>query len=235
MPPETVLLESRAMRDSVIGRVDVLDKVKALSLLPDGLHITTQMLADYYEVGERVINRLMQRHRAELSDNGMRVLRGADLQVFERDNLALSMKSYPQGRAHLTIYSRRAVLNTAMLLRDSEVARRVRTHLLDSEAYGRRQAPVAAPGYASLDARLTRVESCLADIGPALRDLGPVIGRMSVRLERLDRRLEATNRRLDATNRVVGAMSERLSDLAADVRELRGGPRGSVARRRSRG
>ncbi|MFK8847925.1 hypothetical protein [Streptomyces sp. Ac-502] len=225
MPPEAVLLESRAMRDSVMGRVDVLDKVKALVLLPDGLHVTTRMVADYFEVGDRAVNSLMRRHRAELSENGMHVLKGSDLRTFESSNLKLSAESYPQGRAHLTLYTRRTILNIAMLLRDSEVARAVRTYLLDVEEDARTRVEVPRPRQArpaptveSLDHRLTNVESSLADIGPALRDLGPVIGRISVRLDRLDRRL-------DATNRVVCAMSERLSDLSEDVRELRSGPR----------
>ncbi|MEU7149435.1 hypothetical protein AB0B15_15605 [Streptomyces sp. NPDC045456] len=223
MPPEAVLLESRAMRDSVMGRVGALEKVKTLVLLPDRLHVTTRMVAEYFDVGERVINRLMQRHRPELLENGMRVLRGSDLRAFESDNLSLSSESYPQGRAHLTLYTRRTILNIAMLLRDSEVARAVRTYLLDVEEDAREQVERPrqarpAPTVESLDHRLTNVESSLADIGPALRDLGPVIGRISGRLDRLDRRL-------DATNHVVCAMSERLSGLAEDVRELRYGPR----------
>ncbi|MEU7254596.1 hypothetical protein AB0B21_02175 [Streptomyces rimosus] len=240
MPPEAVLLESRAMRDSVIGRVGVLDKVKALELLPDGLHVTTRMVAEYFEVGDRAVNSLMRRHRAELTANGMHVLKGSDLRVFESSNLKLSAGSYPQGRAHLTLYTRRTILNIAMLLRDSEVARAVRTYLLDVEERGRVGVPRQAesgPTLESLDHRLTHVESSLADIGPVLRDLAPVIGRISVRLDRLDRRV-------DATNRVVCAMSLRLSDLAEDVRELRYGPRplprphrhpGSRARRRDQG
>jgi hypothetical protein len=34
--------------------------LKALALLPDGLHVTTQGVADYFEVGERVVNKLIQ-------------------------------------------------------------------------------------------------------------------------------------------------------------------------------
>ncbi|WP_158813330.1 hypothetical protein [Streptomyces rimosus] len=240
MPPEAVLLESRAMRDSVIGRVGVLDKVKALVMLPDGLHVTTRMVAEYFEVGTEAVKSIAKRHRGELRDNGMRTLRGAELQVFDRSNLDPWASSYPQGSVQLTVYTRRTLLNIAMLLRDSEVARAVRTYLLDAEERGRDGVPrqdANGPTLESLDHRLTRVESSLADVGPVLRDLGPVIGRISVRLDRLDRRL-------DATNRVVCAMSLRLSDLAEDVRELRYGPRplprphrhpGSRARRRDQG
>ncbi|MEU3896075.1 hypothetical protein [Streptomyces sp. NPDC045251] len=45
MISETALLESAALRSSVLERTDVLDRVKALSLLPDGMHVTTAMVA----------------------------------------------------------------------------------------------------------------------------------------------------------------------------------------------
>lgn len=42
MPTEVALLESRALRVEQMGRVDVLDKVKSLVMLPDGIHIRTE-------------------------------------------------------------------------------------------------------------------------------------------------------------------------------------------------
>ncbi|WP_322725076.1 restriction endonuclease [Streptomyces spongiae] len=117
----------------------MLDRVKALSLLPDGMHVTTAMVATYFGVTAEVIRQLVKRHREELQINGLIVLRGADLRKFESDNMSLSLESYPQARRSLTIYSRRAVLNIAMLLRDSEVARQVRSYLLDMEYLARRR------------------------------------------------------------------------------------------------
>ncbi|WP_329366410.1 hypothetical protein [Streptomyces sp. NBC_01483] len=49
---------TKALRDSVLERTEVLDRVKALSLLPDGMHVTTAMVAAYFEVAERAINRM---------------------------------------------------------------------------------------------------------------------------------------------------------------------------------
>jgi hypothetical protein len=203
-------------------------------MLPDGLHVTTRMVADYFEVGEEAVKSVAKRHREELRSNGMRTLRGADLQFFERANMDLSQASYPQGRAHLTLYTRRAILNVAMLLRDSEVARRVRTYLLDTEEALRPQEAAPSAGYVSLEklvtdtaakaaerilegptgTRLSAVEACLGDVGSSLRELGPVIAGITVRLERIDHRL-------DATNHVVCAMSERLCDLSEDMKEVR--------------
>ena len=47
--------------------MDVLEKVKAMTLLPDDLHATVEMVADYYEVREKAIEVLIKDHRDELS------------------------------------------------------------------------------------------------------------------------------------------------------------------------
>lgn len=209
MPSEVALLESRAMRDEHLGRVEMLDKVKALVMFEDNMHVSTEGAARYFEVSTEVIRKLTQRHRAELAENGMRVVRGSDLGEYQRDSLSLSSGeagSYPQRRSSLTLFSRRAVLNVAILLRDSDIARCVRTYLLDAEEGWRE-------GYASLDRRVTNVETCLAGVGTALQELGPVLNRMSNRLDNLDRRL-------DATNQVIGAISNRLCDLSDDMSRM---------------
>ncbi|MER5463315.1 restriction endonuclease [Streptomyces sp. NPDC002668] len=132
---EAVLLESRSLREGVVARTEVLERVKALSLLPDGIHVTTAMVAAYFEVGVEAVKSLVKDHRDELRANGYRLLTGAELRSFK--DLSQIQSRTPS----LAIFSRRAVLNVAMLLRDSEVARQVRTYLLDME-YMARTAPV---------------------------------------------------------------------------------------------
>ncbi|WGD41897.1 restriction endonuclease [Streptomyces cathayae] len=150
MIKESVLLESPSLRSSVLDRTDVLDRVKALSLLPDGMHVTTAMVATYFEVSHKAIESLVFDHRKELAASGYRVLAGTELTSFKEVSGIQS-----RSRA-LALYSRRAVLNAAMLLRDSEVARQVRVYLLDMEYLARTQpvdnvAPTAPDG---LDARI---------------------------------------------------------------------------------
>ncbi|MDX3246002.1 restriction endonuclease [Streptomyces sp. ME18-1-4] len=141
---ESALLESKSLRDSVLEQTAALDRVKALSLLPDGVHVTTAMVAAYFGVTTEAIRQLKARHHAELSSNGMLTLQGPDLAEFKRDVLSRYPGDYPQPRSSLTLYSRRAVLNVAMLLRDSEVARQVRTYLLNMEYQARTQ-PADSP------------------------------------------------------------------------------------------
>jgi len=127
------------------------------------MHVTTAMVAAYFGVTAEGIRQLVKRHREELEVNGLAVLRGSELRKFESDNVSLSLGSHPQARRSLTIYSRRAILNIAMLLRDSEVARQVRTYLLDMEYLARTQ-PVenlartdAVPLDAHIDQRIAHV------------------------------------------------------------------------------
>ncbi|RKN43192.1 restriction endonuclease [Streptomyces hoynatensis] len=133
---ETDLLESRGLRARVADRVQALDRVKALVLLPDGTHVTTRMVADYFEVEVNAIRALIHDHREEVEANGYRVLTGTELSYFKQ------LTCIQSSTASLALFSRRTVLNVATLLRESNVARQVRTYLLDAEEEGHR--PTAA-------------------------------------------------------------------------------------------
>lgn len=217
MYSESVLLESRSARSGMSHHVEVLDKVKTLALAPDGVHATTRDVAAYFEVSEKAVYNLAHRFRDELSESGLRVLRGSELREYETFNLKVSSaaaESYPQQRNSLAVYTRRTVLNVAMLLRDSEVARRVRAYLLDVEK-------AAVPGpresssvSAALEPRVAKLESAVGDIGAMFQELGPVIHRMSVRMERIDRRMVNTER-------LVCEMSRRTADMGEEMRGMR--------------
>ncbi|MGW5638116.1 restriction endonuclease [Streptomyces sp. NPDC003832] len=149
---ESALLESRTLRTSALDHTDVLDRVKALSLLPDGTHVTTAMVATYFDVGLEAVKSLVKDNRTELEANGYRLLTGQELRSFK--NLSGIQSRTPS----LALFSRRAVLNVAMLLRDSEVARQVRVYLLDMEYLARTQ-PVdnpAPPDTTALDDHIDR-------------------------------------------------------------------------------
>ncbi|MFI8119078.1 hypothetical protein ACIF8Q_07180 [Streptomyces albidoflavus] len=131
-PNELVLTESRTMRAQTAGRVDVLDKVKALALLPDGVHATTEIVAAYFEVDVEAVKSIVRRHLAELEENGLRKLDGQELREYK---LATEGQGDPlSGRSKsLRLFTRRTILNVGQLLTESGVARQVRTYLLDVE------------------------------------------------------------------------------------------------------
>jgi hypothetical protein len=133
VPNEVALTESRTMRAATIERTDVLTKVKALVLLPDNVHATTELVAAYFEVDVEAINSLVKRNRAELEENGLRKLEGADLREFVMANEAIANGISSRTRT-LRLFTRRAILNVGQLLTESDIARQIRTYLLELEA-----------------------------------------------------------------------------------------------------
>ncbi|MFE9920609.1 restriction endonuclease [Streptomyces sp. NPDC005774] len=194
MLKESVLLESQTLRSGVLERTDVLDRVKALSLLPDGMHVTTAMVATYFEVTVKTLESVVEDHRNELRANGYHVLTGTRLTLFKR---ASGIQSRSRS---LALYSRRAVLNVAMLLRDSEVARQVRVYLLDMEYLARTQPvdnPVPTEPF-SFDARIDqRITHILGrTIVPMLNALIATSGEHRLELLELREDIENVERRL---------------------------------------
>lgn len=156
---DLVLTESRTMRTQTIERTDVLDKVKALALLPDGVHATTEIVASYYEVPVATIESVVEDNRQELETNGRRVLRGVEFREFAAPfggpaKLGLSSKA-----RSLAVFSRRAILNVGQLLTESDVARQVRTYLLDVEEVATpEQKATAIEKAAEAEAQLRAIE-----------------------------------------------------------------------------
>ncbi|MDH6127628.1 hypothetical protein [Kitasatospora sp. GP82] len=195
MDHEAVLLESRTMRGSLAEYTESLDRAKVFRLLPDGVHLTRSLLADYFEVDEEAIRSLVRRHREELSQSGMALLKGADLQ--ELPGVDTAPGNSP-GRG-LLVFPRRAVLNVAMLLRDSEVARQVRRHLLDAvEGRGRWSAAVVA------DIAERAAAGARADLAELREAYARLVGQ------------------LEAERALIAATSVRIADTAGDVHTLGG-------------
>ncbi|MEK5414469.1 hypothetical protein [Paenibacillus sp. FSL L8-0708] len=122
-----VLIESVSLRNSYTSRVDVLNKVKGLSLLPDNENVSMEMAGEYYEVPKQTINSLIFDNREELENDGLKVVSGNEL-IFFKELGVIGKNS-----SSFTVISRRALLRIGMLLRDSLVARAVRDYLLDTE------------------------------------------------------------------------------------------------------
>lgn len=138
---ELDLLENKEMRDKIVSRVQVLDKVKALLLIPEMNVMTMSMIADYYEVDIESIKKCYQRNKDEIDSDGvcMKTIK----EFLKLQNVTLEKRSYdadlilPDGskvtftNRGVKCFSKRAVLRFGMLLRDSVVAQEVRTQLLN--------------------------------------------------------------------------------------------------------
>lgn len=188
VPNELALTESRTMRAATVDRTDVLDKVKALLMLPDGLHLTTEMVADYYEVGPDAIESVVRRNRQELATNGMHTLRGAELREFETVSLTVSK------RQALRLFPRRTIVNVGQLLVGSEISKRVRTTLLDE---------------------IERPEPATDDAAAIPRNFPEALRAFAAELER-NEQLSAEVAELDATNRKLSPKAARADKYEAN-------------------
>lgn len=130
------LLDSRSLRDRYAEKVEALERVGKLVLLPDDLHVTTEMAANFYKVAADNIRMLLAAYQDEFELDGKKVLTG-----FELSKLKLLSPMINKHTRQLTLLPRRAVLRIGMLLRDSEVAKVLRSYLLNVEEIAREKAP----------------------------------------------------------------------------------------------
>ncbi|XLP22300.1 hypothetical protein ACFMB7_28300 [Bacillus toyonensis] len=124
----------------------MLHRVKELLLLPNLEMATLQQVSDFYEVDNKSIDKLCSRHKDEFKSDGvlkyskrdileslsrhlvgLETIKGVNVLSFEDGT---SMRISNRGSR---VFPKRAILRVGMLLRDSEVAKEVRTQLLNIE------------------------------------------------------------------------------------------------------
>lgn len=150
MTKEIELLENKEMRDNLVERLDVLDKVGSLLLLDELQMATTEQVAKYFStegkpITEDVIKKLVERNRDEIESDGYKVALKEELTTnLLGDKLSLKTKRggfnilddngevvASGSNKGIALFPKRAILRVGMLLRDSEVAKELRTQLLN--------------------------------------------------------------------------------------------------------
>lgn len=126
--PEIALTESRALRDQHSTRTDALDHFTEFTLPPGRDRLTADEVAQGFGVTRNSIDQMVSAHRDELTSNGYTKISKGD-----SNSVGLTEFFPARGPQVLHTFDRRAVLNVAMLLRDSEIARAVRKYLLNAE------------------------------------------------------------------------------------------------------
>ena len=151
--PESKIITSESMvdnydlRNELIARTEVLDKVKKLLLIPEMNCMTIRQVADYYEVDFDTLRKCYMRNRLEIDADGVvtktpsifkEILNGTTCPIknFEQQNGKLVIQIDDNTRLEIPnrgikCFSKRAVLRIGMLLRDSKIAQEVRTQLLN--------------------------------------------------------------------------------------------------------
>jgi hypothetical protein len=125
---ELMFLEDKTVRSKNLDRIGILEKVGNLLLLSNNEHATTKQISDFFETPKKTIESLFADNKEEIEMSGAFFLQGIDLKDF-KTNLPNpgDLKRVPS----CWLFPKRAILNIGMLLRDSEVAKRLREALLD--------------------------------------------------------------------------------------------------------
>lgn len=123
---ENELLTNVKRREENMNRVEVLDAVKTLLSLPNTELYTTEMVADYYEVGFEAIQSLIKDNREELKTNGFKLMKRSEI----LNALGVQLENFKVPNRGMNVFTKRTVLNVGMLLTESQIAKQVRDKLL---------------------------------------------------------------------------------------------------------
>ena len=143
---EETMISNKELQEQYISRVDVLDKVKDLFLIPTMECMTPKQVADYYEVPVDTIRTTYKMNREELVSDGAMTRSIGDIKSLIGCESTYQNITNCRGGIEITIdentkvfipnagiilYPKRAILRVGMLLRDSVIAKEVRTQLLN--------------------------------------------------------------------------------------------------------
>lgn len=153
---EERLIDDRDMRDRNVRRTEVLDKVKEIIRLPGFKPIPLTLVAEYYGVSNETIRLCFKRHRDEFECDGTKMIAVTDFKSLSVTSCHTLKTATGRGffsiftengteiripNCGIRCFSKRALLRFGMLLRDSEVAKRVRSSLLNIIMETEEQAP----------------------------------------------------------------------------------------------
>lgn len=131
---------NKDLTQSNIERQNILNNRLALNAIANQLNVegmlfegeyrfTKQMVATFYDVDERTIERCLEQHNDELSHNGYVLSKGKMLKEFKLQfGHVINVGSKT---TQLGLFNFRAFLNVGMLLTDSEKAKQIRSSILD--------------------------------------------------------------------------------------------------------
>jgi len=135
------LASSRIDRQNILNNELALQEIQNASnikgiVFEGKIHLTKNMIATFFNVETRTIERYVSDYADELMNNGYEILRGQRLKNFiqcvqEQDVPDIHVGNISNRTPQLAIFDFRAFLNIAMLLTESENARILRQTILD--------------------------------------------------------------------------------------------------------
>ena len=132
------LTTSKLDRQNILNNEIAVEEIQEKSgvegvLFEDKIYLTKEMVATFFEVDVRTVERYISSFSDELKANGLEILRGKRLLEFISQYNITFATDINVGRKirSLTVFDFRSFLNIAMLLSESEKARALRQMMLD--------------------------------------------------------------------------------------------------------
>lgn len=143
---EQTIMDYRQVREEYIGRVEVLERVKKLFTIPNLDCMLLKQVADYYEVSIDSVKGIYNYNKEEFIADGAIKHSIKDVKSLMGENSPIKNIITCRGGIEIPIdentkvfipntgvilFPKRAILRVGMLLRDSVIAKEVRTQLLN--------------------------------------------------------------------------------------------------------
>lgn len=150
------LTKSAIDRQNILNNTEAIEKIQVhiglVGLLYEGEYLfTSKMVADFFDVTTRTLTNILNENEDEVKHNGYQVIKGQKLKEFKdlfgplltsADDLSQKETDFPLSKQttdsqsfkrlkSLAVFNFRAFLNIAMLLSESENAKRLRSKILD--------------------------------------------------------------------------------------------------------
>lgn len=150
------LTQSAIDRQNILNNTEAIEKIQnhigLVGLLYEGEYLfTSKMVADFFDVTTRTLTNILNENEDEVKHNGYQVIKGQKLKEFKdlfgplltsADDLSQKETDFPLSKQDtdnqsfkrlksLAVFNFRAFLNIAMLLSESENAKRLRSKILD--------------------------------------------------------------------------------------------------------
>lgn len=236
MIAETKLVDDKQLREQYINRLEVLGKVKDLLLVPEMECMTVQQVADYYQVSIDTIKKQYLQNADEFIADGVNVKTPVDFKkILMGNDLPIKKMEQLNGKLVVTIddnvtliipnrgikvFPKRAILRMGMLLRDSPIAKEIRTQLLNITEHTQEEKPEIITKEIDIE------QGLYLDIGKAfatgdIMQFAQATQKLTEYQNRHITKLKAENEKINAEKEVLAADILKWTDRASANRLIR--------------
>lgn len=226
---EILLLESSTLRQRFCNEqnISVLEKVAHLITIENTDFATFKHVCDFFQVPQQAIKSLVFDHKDELLSDGYKVFSKKELQKFLQGTFDFPNRG-------LALFPRRAVLRIAMLLRDSLIARNIRTYLLkiEEQFWGSlqiqenfqgvsRQLMHQAQALVEHANQLTSHSEQLTFQSSHLKHCSEQLNNQAFQLQNQSEQMNKQANQLSAQARIIAALAEEMYFNRSEIQEIK--------------